>query len=96
MAGRESAAVQSALAAVVSGESVLEAARQHRCSPSSVHRAMRRHGLPHLRSLQALRGAVGPGDVSSCGQAQGGVPGPDEQPGLAAVGGNDVVHASAD
>lgn len=54
MSGKESAAVQSALAAVEGGLSVLAAAKHWNCSPSSIRRAMRRRGLPpRKQSLSA-------------------------------------------
>lgn len=46
MSGRESAAVERAVIAVVAGASVSASARAHGCNVSSVRRAMRRRGLP--------------------------------------------------
>lgn len=49
MAGRESAAVQAAVAAVLNlGLSVSEAARQNDCNVVSVRRALRRRDVPAL------------------------------------------------
>jgi hypothetical protein len=50
MPGIESAGVQSAVAAVAQGMSVLQAAKQFECSSSSIHRALRRRGLTHQPS----------------------------------------------
>ena len=51
MSGKESAAVQDAISAVEGGSSVLAAARQFDCAPSSIRRAMRRRGIPPREQL---------------------------------------------
>ena len=47
MSGVESSSVQSAVAAVSQGMSVLQAAKQFQCAASSIHRALRRRGIEH-------------------------------------------------
>lgn len=48
MAGRESAAVERAVAAVQAGSSVTDAARTNDCDVRSVRRALRRRGVAPL------------------------------------------------